>query len=293
MQLDLAYDGLVSTLNKPLKSQLLKWIGNKQRFAHEIISFFPTNINTYYEPFLGSGAVLASFSPKHGIGSDIYRPLMEIWQMLKTEPEKLLACYAKRYNLIKAYGKEEAYEIVKASFNKNPNGEDFVFLTRSCYGGVVRFRQSDGYMSTPCGVHDPIKPFAFEKRIKEWSSRVNNTSFFCADYSEMMQQAKLGDIVYCDPPYAFSQSIVYGAHSFNLENLFIEIERCKNKGVFVVLSIDGTKKSGNLICNLPLPKGLFSREVIVNTGRSMLKRFQMEGETLESEHVTDRLLLTY
>ena len=47
----------------PFRTQLLKWIGNKQRFAHEIASYFPTDVKTYYEPFLGSGAVLATMQP--------------------------------------------------------------------------------------------------------------------------------------------------------------------------------------------------------------------------------------
>ena len=293
LQLNLVYDIPVKVQNKPFKSQLLKWIGNKQRFAHEIISFFPSNFNTYYEPFLGSAAVLGSLAPQKGVGSDVFKPLMEIWQTLKTEPELLLQWYSDRYSLIKEYGKEDAYEIVKASFNKNQNGADFLYLTRSCYGGVVRFRQADGYMSTPCGVHDPIKPFAFDKRINAWYPRIKNTDFYCSDFSNIMDATKRGDLVYCDPPYTFSQGIVYGAQSFKLEKLISEIETCKVKGVYVALSIDGTKKSGNFICNLPIPKGLFEREVSVNIGRSMLKRFQMEGESLESEHVTDRLLLTY
>jgi DNA adenine methylase len=90
-----------------------------------------------------------------------------------------------------------------------------------------------------------------------------------------------------------TQSILYGAQSFDLEHLFGEIERCKGRGVRVALSIDGTKRSGNQICNLPIPKGLFEREIYVNCGRSMLKRFQMEGQTLHDEVVADRLLLTY
>lgn len=38
---------------------LLKWIGNKQRFAQTIVSYIPDSFNNYYEPFLGSGAVMA------------------------------------------------------------------------------------------------------------------------------------------------------------------------------------------------------------------------------------------
>jgi DNA adenine methylase len=293
MQLNLAYDVEVPIALKPLKSQLLKWIGNKQRFATEIISFFPQKFNKYYEPFLGSGAVLGNLAPSLGFASDIYKPLIEIWQALHDAPELLLEWYSDRWAMISKYGKEEAYKTVLASFNAKPNGADFVFLTRACYGGVIRFRQNDGYMSTPCGAHNPIPPNSFSRRIDEWSIRTKNTRFECCDFSEAMSLAKTGDLVYCDPPYTFSQNIVYGAQAFKLEDLFDKIDRCKSQGVFVALSIDGTKKSGDMICNLPIPKGLFEREVFVNTGRSMLKRFQMEGSSLEKELVTDRLLLTY
>lgn len=108
-----------------------------------------------------------------------------------------------------------------------------------------------------------------------------------------MGMANEGDLIYCDPPYSHSQTILYGAQSFNLEHLFEVIAECKRRGVFVSLSIDGTKKSGSEVCGLPIPAGLFEREIFVHCGRSMLRRFQMNGQTLEQEHVSDRLLLTY
>lgn len=58
-------------------------------------------------------------------------------------------------------------------------------------------------------------------------------------------------------------------------------------------SIDGTRKSGSVLCDVQIPDGLFRREVAVNVGRSMLRRFQRIGETLEDEVVHDRLLMTY
>lgn len=284
---------LFSPPRSPLKSQLLKWIGNKQRFAENIISFFPENFNYYFEPFLGSGAILGTLAPEKGIASDIYKPLIEIWKKLKDDPDGLLQWYKERYNMISEEGKEKAYQLIRDSFNTCPNGADFLFLSRSCYGGVIRFRKNDGFMSTPCGVHDPVSPESFKKRIIEWQPRIKNTNFDCLDFAESMKMAKKGDLIYCDPPYTFSQGIVYGAQTFRLEKLLEIIQECKMRGVNIALSIDGTKKSGNFICNLPIPKDLFKREVTVNIGRSMLKRFQMEGETLENENVTDRLLLTY
>lgn len=278
---------------KPFKTQLLKWVGNKQRFAHEIASCFPSNYGTFIEPFMGSGAISATFSPKKGIAADKFKPIIEIFQCLKNDPNELVRWYSERYEIANGKNKKEGYEKIKDSYNKKPNGADLLFLCRSCYGGVVRFRKVDGYMSTPCGVHNPIKPNSFKERVYMWRERMINIDFIHSGYEETMLNAKSGDIIYCDPPYTHSQGILYGGQDFSLTHLLEIIKECKNKGVYVALSIDGTKKSGSVNCELPIPEGLFEREIFVNCGMSMLKRFQMEGLTLENEIVSDRLLLTY
>lgn len=278
---------------QPFKQQLLKWIGNKQRFADEIIRYFPDYFGTYYEPFLGSGAVLGTLAPRLAVASDTFTPLMEIWRTLKNNPSLLTQWYADRRALLGTMSKRDAYETVKRQYNASPNGADFLFLCRSCYGGVVRFRKEDGYMSTPCGAHSPISEESFSRRAQAWYDRVSGTEFYNIDYLEAMDMAQTGDLIYCDPPYSFSQAILYGAQSFSLKTLLQKIGDCKKRGVYVALSIDGSKKSGDFICDIHIPDGLFEREISVNCGRSMLKRFQMEGKTLETETVTDRLFLTY
>jgi len=284
---------LFGTEPAPLKGQLLKWIGNKQRMAEEIISFFPPRFGTYYEPFLGSGGVLGTLAPAHGVGSDSFQPLIEIWKTLHDAPETLKQWYADRWHEMMSGDKVKVFERIKARYNAKPNGADLLFICRSCYGGVVRFRQKDGYISTPVGIHKPIAPHSFAERVDAWRKRVANTRFLRMEYGTALTMAKAGDLVYCDPPYSHTQSILYGAQSFSLEDLLQRIAECKARGVYVALSIDGTKKSGKTVCALPLPKGLFERELSVHCGRSMLRRFQMNGKTLEGEHVSDRLLLTY
>ncbi|MGH2508087.1 MAG: DNA adenine methylase [Ktedonobacteraceae bacterium] len=278
---------------RPFTVQLLKWVGNKQRFAHEIVGAFPDKFARYHEPFLGSGGVLATLAPLNALASDAFAPLMEIWITLKGDPERLKEWYRERWHTAHRESKKEGYEKIKASYNRAPNGADLLFLCRSCYGGVVRFRQTDGYMSTPCGVHEPIAPDSFDKRVDMWRERISATDFAKMDYREALRNAKKGDLVYCDPPYRHSQAILYGGQQFCLEDLFEEILDCKSRGVYVALSIDGTKKSGNITCELPIPDNLFDEEIFVNVGRSMLRRFQMGGQSLESEVVSDRLLLTY
>jgi len=277
----------------PLKGQLLKWVGNKQRHAPRIIAHLPVDFGTYYEPFLGSGAVLAHLAPGRAVASDAFGPLIEIWQQLQADPEVVIDWYRSRHALIEGMGKTAAYEQVKAAYNATPNGADLLFLSRVCYGGVVRFRKKNGHMSTPCGAHPPMLPARFAERARIWAARTRHTRFVQADYAQIMAEAQAGDLCYLDPPYADSQTILYGAQGFSLPHLFEVIAACKARGVRVALSLDGTKKSGDHHVALPIPEGLFLREVYVQLGKSMLRRFQMDGQTLEAEHVADRLLLTF
>jgi DNA adenine methylase len=277
----------------PFRSQLLKWVGNKQKQADAIIEYFPKRFGTYFEPFLGSGGVLGVLSPERAIASDGFLPLMEIWLSLPNGKEQLKQDYADRHALIARLGKKRAYEQILESYNARPNGADLVFLCRACYGGVVRFRKLDGCMSTPVGTHDPITPAAFAARADAWHSRTAGTEFHHLDFADAMSLAGHDDLVYCDPPYRDSQTILYGAQSFSLQRLLDSIAGCKSRGARVALSIDGTKFSGRKLCDIPVPAGLFVREAYITVGRSMLKRFQMDGRTLEAHEVSDRLLLTY
>ncbi|MGE4072745.1 MAG: DNA adenine methylase [Lysobacterales bacterium] len=293
MQSAVLFEDVSQSQVEPFKTQLLKWIGNKQRFAHEIVALFPERFGTYYEPFLGSGAVLGTLAPSNAVASDAFLPLVEIWRALKENPDELKSWYRDRWEMHSTLGKTEAYGKIRESYNSSPNGADLLFLCRSCYGGVVRFRKSDGYMSTPCGVHEPVSPESFYRRVDTWVERVGHVDFRHMDYKDAFQSAKKGDLVYCDPPYVHSQSILYKGQGFSFVELLEQVAKAKRRGVYVALSIDGTKKSGEVTCELPIPEGLFAREVFVNLGRSMLRRFQMEGKTLENELVSDRLLLTY
>jgi len=274
-----------------LNKQFLKWIGSKQRLAREIISYMPKRYGTYIEPFLGGGAVLGALSPQVGIAGDVLKPLIELWVMLKEKPETLVKYYTVKW---REYIKNrlETYLQVRSTYNASPNPLDLLFLSRTCYGGVIRFTK-EGQISTPIGPHTPIPPAAFENRVKLWSRAVQGTRFLHADFQETMDLAKEGDVVYCDPPYLYSQSIVYGAQSFSINRLWKSIERCVENGTKVMLSIDGSKKSGHVKLYLDKPADLFKREIRMRVGKSMLRRFQKRGLTMTGEDVEDRLLLTW
>ena len=275
-----------------LTTQLLKWIGNKQRFAHEIVGYFPEDIATYREPFVGSGAVLATLSPERAVASDVLAPLIALFNHVVGDPDPLIAAYSERWHAFMQGDRREVYTAIRSAYNAHPNPYDLVFLARSCYGGVIRFSKI-GAMNTPCGVHKPVSPESFTKRVAIWRPRLAGTAFVHRDFEASIDLAQDGDLVYCDPPYSDSEGTLYGAQAFVLERLVNAIARAKARGVRVALSIDGTKRSGRKRIGLQFPDGLFETQVMVNCGRSMLRRFQMSGQTLEHEVVADRLLMTW
>jgi len=270
---------------------LLKWIGSKRRVAQKIIQYIPHKYNTYFEPFLGSGAILGTIAPKKAVAGDNLRPLIEIWQLVQHDPESLLEYYSDTWNEYIRTPKE-TYEKVKDSYHKNPNPHDLLFISRSCYGGVIRFTK-EGKLSTPIGAHKPISPKSFEKRVKIWRKRIEGTRFICADFSETVSFATVGDVVYCDPPYQYSQQILYGSQNFRIPDLWMAIKKCKERGAKVMLSIDGKVKSEKIDLKLHCPEGLFEREILIARGSSMLRRFQKKGLNMVGEVVHDRLLLTW
>ena len=286
--------------------QLLKWVGNKQRFANEIISYMPQKINNYYEPFLGSAAVLGSLAfenyseliPRVNfenlIGTDVLSPLIEIFNYVKHDPETLINSYD-NWNKKFELNRIDTYEEVREKFNRERDALDFMFLTRSAYSGIIRFRKSDGYMSTPIGPHTPISTDNFRDRVDIWNKILTNvsTEFLTQDYRETMSRAGENDLIYCDPPYTHSQGILYGAQSFNIEELWETIALCKSRGAKVILSINGKKKSGKEDIGVVPPEGLFERLEYVNVGVSMVNRLKSNGKKLDGERVHDALFLTY
>lgn len=282
---------------------LLKWIGNKQRFASYIVDSFPLSFNDYYEPFVGSGAVLAELlnrqntnscfpSCSHSFASDSLPFLIDIFKYVQDDPDTLCDYYQRE---IADYNEnpDEKYSTIRQRFNETKNALDFCLLTRTCYSGIVRFRKADGYMSTPKGPHKPITPDSFRERVSQWHNLIADTTFDTLDYRESMARAKEGDLVYCDPPYTHSQSIIYGAQGFHIEDLWEAIDECKQRGVMVALSINGYRKSkAKNISPIP-PDSLFEQEIIVDCGTSMIDRLQQKNGSMDNDIVHDKLLLTW
>jgi DNA adenine methylase len=143
---------------------LLKWIGSKFKFANQIVSYFPQEFDRFIEPFVGTGAILATVAPSKGVASDSLKPLIELWNLLQNGPEELIEYYERAITDFYV-DRQRVYERILRKYNDSPNPFDLLVISRTCYGGVMRFTR-EGKISTPIGPHKPIPPEAFAERAQ-------------------------------------------------------------------------------------------------------------------------------
>ena len=71
---------------------VLKWVGGKRQLLPEIKKYMPTiskNI-TYYEPFVGGGAVLFDMQPNKAVINDVNHDLIDVYRVIKDNVEDLI-----------------------------------------------------------------------------------------------------------------------------------------------------------------------------------------------------------
>lgn len=188
---------------------VIKWTGSKRYLAKEIISYFPKEIDTYYEPFLGSGAVFyelvySDIKAKRYVLSDINQTLIEYFQLVKDDPYKLIDHYKVLHDEFMAIDdfneRKEYYYEKRRIFNQSHSAIDFIFINRSAQNGLIRYNKK-GEFNTGCNAHRIINADNLANIILDWNLLLNNidVEFKVQDYRNILP--KEGDFVFYDPPY--------------------------------------------------------------------------------------------
>lgn len=193
-----------------VKRSFLKWTGSKRYLVPQIENLMPSKIETYYEPFLGSGIVLTAASQKavRLVGSDVSSTLMDLWNLVKHDPYKIINHYETLW-------KQEASKIyydIRTRFNKTRDPLDFYFLTRTCINGLIRFNQKGEFNSSyHYAGREGMIPKSVQNVILEWHK------FLCKydvmlqhnSYEHIFDKVKKNDFVFLDPPYNNSANRMY------------------------------------------------------------------------------------
>ena len=224
----------------------LKWAGGKGKLLSAILPLFPKRVDTYYEPFIGGGAVFFAMAGqkrfRRAVISDCNPHLINCYQVVRDQLKELILRLEDHAEYATS---PEYYYQVRAQLPETMNAVDqaarFIFLNRTCFNGLYRVNRQ-GRFNVPFGKYkNPT--VVNEPRLNAASAALQNTEIKCIDFSEMSQKAKKGDGIYFDPPYVplspTSSFTAYNADVFNeaRHQLLVEVYRkCVRKGVTSVLS---------------------------------------------------------
>lgn len=177
-------------------SPFLKWAGGKRWLVERQLEIFPTEIETYFEPFLGSGAVFFHLAPKRSVLSDInqeliltYRAIKEDWLSVQAHLEKHQRHHSKEY-YYKVRSSQPRLLATKAA--------RMLYLNRTCWNGLYRVNQR-GRFNVPIGTKTDVL-FDIES-FPSLTKILKNAEILHSDFEAIINRAKKNDFVFVDPPY--------------------------------------------------------------------------------------------
>lgn len=189
----------------PFVSPILKWVGGKRQLLDSIEPLIP-KCSTYYEPFIGGGAVLFCRQPHKAVINDSNQELINVYITIKEEPEELIqtlrehkekSCEDYFYRIRALDRDKEAFE----HMTKVGRAARTIYLNKTCYNGLFRVN-SAGEFNSPWGRYkNPnITNEATIRALHTYFNRANIT-IKCGDYREALKGIRKGAFVYLDPPY--------------------------------------------------------------------------------------------
>jgi DNA adenine methylase len=242
---------------------VIKWSGSKRSVANSLSKFIPDG-KRYFEPFLGGGALLPFRKIQTGFASDVIPELIALWDAIKTDPEKVSVEYRKRWKKLQKEGYEVFY-LIRDNFNATKNEHDFLFLTRTCVNGLIRYNNQGEFNNSFHLTRPGINPNNLDEVIFQWHYIIRDIEFFNCDYRELTTTAKKGDFIFFDPPYGGTKGR-YTKEKFDLNNFFNELARLNDRDVKWILTFDG--KAGNRTYKYELPLNLYCHKIYIQTGHS-------------------------
>ncbi len=247
----------------------LKWAGGKGQLIEQISPMFPEQlkcgkVETYFEPFIGGGAVFFHIAQKYKINKavicDVNEELVITYNSIKNDVKLLineLEILKEEYLLYDQENRQLFFYRIREVFNKNKDSFDFknysknwvlraaqiIFLNKTCFNGLFRVN-SKGYFNVPSGRYNNPK-ILDQKNLINISNLLNkiNTEIICGDFNIIDEKVNNNDFVYLDPPYRpLSQTSSFKSYSkfdFNdkeqirLRDFFTKLDK---KGAKLMLS---------------------------------------------------------
>lgn len=220
----------------------LKWPGGKRWAAQtigEIILETLGKNGTYYEPFLGGGAVFFFTRPMRAILSDVNRELIETYETVRDKPNQV----AKAIRRMEV--SREAYYRIRSSKPRTAlaHAVRFLYLNRTGFAGMYRVNR-DGAFNVPYGGGERTPAILWKTDLLISDSvALKQATLLHADFERALEGAKRGDVIYCDPTYTVAHDnncfVRYNERNFSWadqERLVAVAESAVRRGATVLVT---------------------------------------------------------
>ena len=195
----------------PIKIQgkKTKIVPKIMEIADELLNDHP-EIDTWVEPFLGSGVVAFNCPGriKKVIVNDINPHIIKFYKGIADNSitaDNIREVFdIHNQNLIKdGY---DYYNQIKNRFNQSFDTMDFLFLTRTGFNGVMRFNGSGKWNVPFCKLNNRLSKNVIEdltSSVDELSRlfKSKDFTFYNKSFEDVIESAPENSIFYCDPPY--------------------------------------------------------------------------------------------
>ena len=176
----------------------------------------PGHIATYYEPFVGGGALFFALAGRRQFRraaiADANAELVDTYLAIRDEVDAVIAELIVHAGL---HDKSHYYEVRERddrSRTRAVRAARLIYLNRTGFNGLYRVN-SRGKFNVPFGRHtNPL--ILNEGRLRAVSAVLGGIEIVSGSFERVVENATPGDFVYFDPPYApLSTSSSFTAYS--------------------------------------------------------------------------------
>lgn len=183
-----------------------KWTGGKRQLLPELLSLMPKNYDQYFEPFIGGGALFFDTMPKKATINDFNKDLVLAYRQIRDDVELLISYLEKHkmnnskdyYLKIRSLDREEGFhrlsDVEKAA--------RLIYMLRVDFNGLYRVNSKNQF-NVPYGKYQNPKIVDIDllTKINKYLNDAD-IKILQGDFELAVSEAKEGDFVYFDPPYA-------------------------------------------------------------------------------------------
>lgn len=236
-------------LKNELVKPFLKWAGGKRQLQSVLRANLPSqwdmNLKSYFEPFIGGGAMLFDLQPPQATISDRNPQLINCYEVIKDAVDELIEELRKHLNEEDYYYNLRDWDRndILSTKSKIESAARIIFLNKTCYNGLFRVNAS-GQFNVPFGRYkNPnILDVSGLKAVSEYF-QVSKINMLNQDFQVTVKDAQSGDFIYFDPPYDPVSSTAsftsYYINNFNRDEqirLKKTVDELSYRGCHVLLS---------------------------------------------------------